>query len=189
MQHPILLFDRTHRVQAANESRQIPLCEVYFTLWFICIGFFQLLLLRQFRWFSRRIAGAKASLSRCLASCKAKAVLYLLIARAHSKLRHAYSARRHDRLTEQHPMPMLPALAKYDALIRYQQTGEDAEQVASVAGQLRQLRNTFHLSREALAAQLGIDLELLIIVENGDGNPEIAQQLLARTKQLLQVPD
>lgn len=76
--------------------------------------------------------------------------------------------------------PMLPSLGQeaYKALLRYRQTPEEAVCMQEISHQVRDLRAAHQLTRDELAKQLGIDRELLVIVENGDGNPEIARQIL-----------
>lgn len=93
---------------------------------------------------------------------------------------HALSASDHQGTDRRRSMskPMLPSLRKYRDLLLYRQSPEEAACIQQIAHQLRNLRAAYHLTREELATKLEIDRELLVIVENGDGNPETAHKLL-----------
>jgi DNA-binding XRE family transcriptional regulator len=86
--------------------------------------------------------------------------------------------------------PMLPSLGKaeYRELLSYRQTPDEAACVQQIANKLRVLRAAYQLTRDDLSKKLGIERELLVIVENGDGNPETALKLLETTQVALHLP-
>jgi hypothetical protein len=76
-------------------------------------------------------------------------------------------------------------LWNYRDLCIYDQSTQEGDAVQLIGENLRRLRWSKGYSRSECACKLGVDAELLIIVENGFGDLDTAHSLLARARQTL----
>jgi DNA-binding XRE family transcriptional regulator len=66
----------------------------------------------------------------------------------------------------------------------HEQTELQAGQMRRFSAQIRQTRRRFGYSRSRLAAALGVDLAVVVALENGYGNPDAARSILSRALRL-----
>lgn len=76
------------------------------------------------------------------------------------------------------PKMLLSALDKYHDLMHHAQTEYEAGVVRTVGQRLIALRRRHNFSRGELARRVRVDAELILIVENGDGDAVTALELL-----------
>jgi hypothetical protein len=78
----------------------------------------------------------------------------------------------------------LPDLGRHRALFLYAQSPAEARLVRQLSDRLRQARLAGGCGRQQFAAALGVELALLVAVENGYGCPALARQLVDAAERL-----
>ncbi len=80
--------------------------------------------------------------------------------------------------------PMLSSLDAYFELIQHVQMPEERQLILAIAQQLRQTMQHYGFTRLELARQIGVDVEVILSVENGHGDSETAKDILRRCEEL-----
>lgn len=93
-----------------------------------------------------------------------------------------------DDMSIHRAIPKLNLSKEYLEAIQYRQTLEERDEVVAIGKQIRDLRKMYGYSISRLARALDIDKEMILAVENGDGNSDTAMNLLYQVKALI-TPD
>ena len=80
--------------------------------------------------------------------------------------------------------PGVENLGGFRSFCLHDQPPAEAQQMGQAARRLRRVRQTAGYSRRALAAQLGVGVDVVVAIENGYGSLAVAQPLVERAARL-----